>query len=113
MFSRYKKPEAAAPAPVSAPRETEAAKTPVANIDAMESPAAATMRRPAPTAPAQSVSTDKEKKRKDRMSEIKLELHRELLNNLNLAALETASEQELRVEINSIAQKSCKKKASY
>ena len=61
------------------------------------------MRRPAPTAPAQSVSTDKEKKRKDRMSEIKLELHRELLNNLNLAALETASEQELRVEINSIA----------
>lgn len=69
----------------------------------MESPAAATMRRPAPTAPAQSVSTDKEKKRKDRMSEIKLELHRELLNNLNLAALETASEQELRVEINSIA----------
>lgn len=103
MFSRYKKPEAAAPAPVSAPRETEAAKTPVANIDAMESPAAATMRRPAPTAPAQSMSTDKEKKRKDRMSEIKLELHRELLNNLNLAALETASEQELRVEINSIA----------
>ncbi len=103
MFSRYKKPEAAAPAPVSAPSETEAAKTPVANIDAMEPPAAATMRRPAPTAPAQSVSTDKEKKRKDRMSEIKLELHRELLNNLNLAALETASEQELRVEINSIA----------
>ena len=26
MFSRYKKPEAAAPAQVSAPRETEAAK---------------------------------------------------------------------------------------
>jgi pilus assembly protein CpaF len=103
MFSRYKKPEAAALAPVSATSETEAAKTPVANIEAMESPAAATMRRPAPTTPAQSVSADKEKKRKDRMSEIKLELHRELLDNLNLAALETASEQELRVEINSIA----------
>jgi pilus assembly protein CpaF len=103
MFSRYKKPEAAALAPVSATSETEAAKTLVANIEAMESPAAATMRRPAPTTPAQSVSADKEKKRKDRMSEIKLELHRELLDNLNLAALETASEQELRVEINSIA----------
>ncbi|MBT5821764.1 MAG: CpaF family protein [Rhodobacteraceae bacterium] len=103
MFSRYKKPEAAALAPVSATSETEAAKTPVANIEAMESPAATTMRRPAPTTPAQSVSADKEKKRKDRMSEIKLELHRELLDNLNLAALETASEQELRVEINSIA----------
>jgi pilus assembly protein CpaF len=103
MFSRYKKPEAAALAPVSATSETEAAKTLVANIEAMESPAATTMRRPAPTTPAQSVSADKEKKRKDRMSEIKLELHRELLDNLNLAALETASEQELRVEINSIA----------
>ncbi|MDH5797939.1 MAG: CpaF family protein [Paracoccaceae bacterium] len=46
---------------------------------------------------------DKEKKRRQRMGEIKQELHKRLLDNLNLAALDTASEQELRGEISSIA----------
>ncbi len=103
MFSRYKKPEASAPAPVSAPSSSATAKTPVTNIEAMAPAAAASMRRPAPTTPAQSATADKDKKRKERLSEIKLELHRELLDNLNLAALETASESELRAEINAIA----------
>ena len=35
---------------------------------------------------------DKDRKRKQRMSDIKLELHRALLDNLNLAALEHATE---------------------
>ncbi|MEJ8563080.1 CpaF family protein [Yoonia sp. GPGPB17] len=46
---------------------------------------------------------DKEKRRKERLGEIKLELHKALLDNLNLAALDSASEQELRTEINAIA----------
>jgi pilus assembly protein CpaF len=46
---------------------------------------------------------DRDVKRKQRMSEIKLELHRALLENLNLAALEHASEQDLRSEINEIS----------
>ena len=36
------------------------------------------------------------------MGELKLELHRELLENLNLAALDTATEADLRAEINEI-----------
>jgi pilus assembly protein CpaF len=53
--------------------------------------------------PAAAAPVDKEAKRKARMSEIKLELHRSLLDNLNLAALEHATEQDLRQEINEIA----------
>lgn len=74
----------------------------VSEVAVEEAAAAAPLRRPAPTAPAQSVTADKEKKRKERLGEIKLELHRELLDNLNLAALEHATEQELRNEINAI-----------
>ena len=46
---------------------------------------------------------DKEKKRRQRMGEIKQELHKRLLDNLNLAALDGASEQDLRSEISAIA----------
>ncbi|MEP2578979.1 MAG: CpaF family protein, partial [Roseibium sp.] len=53
--------------------------------------------------PAAASPEDREVKRKQRMSEIKLELHRALLDNLNLAALEHASEADLRQEINDIA----------
>jgi pilus assembly protein CpaF len=46
---------------------------------------------------------DRERKRKERLSDIKVELHKQLLDNLNLSALETASEKDLRAEINAIA----------
>jgi pilus assembly protein CpaF len=46
---------------------------------------------------------DKERKRKERLAEIKLDLHRALLDNLNLSAIETASEKDLRAEISAIA----------
>ncbi|WP_200276799.1 CpaF family protein, partial [Rhodovulum adriaticum] len=54
------------------------------------------------TAPARAVPTDKERKRKERLAELKVTLHKRLLENLNLAALEHASESELRAEIQSI-----------
>ena len=98
MF-RYKKADAATPASSAVPSAT----APAATIDVVEAIPNPSMRRPSPTAPAKSVSADKDKKRKERLGEIKLELHRELLDNLNLAALEHASEQDLRSEINSIA----------
>ena len=97
MFSRYKKSEAATPANAA----TNAAHT--APATPLEAPLNPSIRRAAPTVPAQSVNFDKDKKRKERLSEIKLELHRELLDNLNLAALEHASEADLRSEINAIA----------
>ncbi|MGB1265463.1 MAG: CpaF family protein [Nereida ignava] len=46
---------------------------------------------------------DKEKKRRERMGEIKLQIHKELLDNLNLAALERASETDLKAEISAIS----------
>jgi pilus assembly protein CpaF len=56
-----------------------------------------------PVKPAEPAPVDKEKKRKERLAEIKLELHKALLDNLNLAALDKATEAELRQEISAIA----------
>ncbi len=104
MFSRYKKPaqpeaRPSATSPVRAVNEGPMASSPAA-------PKGFAMRRPtsggAPAA-AQVVAADKERKRKDRMSELKVELHKRLLDNLNLAALESATESDLRQEIVSIS----------
>ena len=103
MFSRYKKPGAQKPAQAGAP-----------NLQAVEGgkPAAAPKPQPTPKAVRKSgtervaarvTPQDKERKRKERLSDIKVELHKELLDNLNLAALETASEKDLRAEITAIS----------
>ena len=98
MFSKYKKPgdvAAATPAPKAK------APAPQQQPEAAVAPKPVSMRR---VAQAASVAPqDRDVKRKQRMSEIKLELHRALLENLNLAALEHASEQDLRSEINEIS----------
>ncbi|MCC1492259.1 CpaF family protein [Cognatishimia sp. F0-27] len=111
MFSRYKKSQVDKAIPAEAATNATAAATaaaPKAERAALAAtPAApekpASMRKPSPKAPAQTAPMDKEKKRKERLGEIKLELHRALLENLNLAALDQASERELREEINEIA----------
>lgn len=99
MFAKYKKPTASAPkaAPAAKP---EAAKTAAA---APSPKPAATLRRPMVKPAAEVASADKERKRKERLGEIKLELHRALLDTLNLSALERASEAELRNEITMIS----------
>ena len=53
--------------------------------------------------PGQVSPVDKERKRKERLGEIKLELHKRLLDNLNLAALDNATENDLRSEIVAIS----------
>ncbi len=73
-----------------------------------EAPATTAAPKPAPAAkpqraPAQPVLPDRERKRKERISEVKVELHRRLLDNLNLSALEKASESDLRAEIADIS----------
>ncbi len=100
MFSRYKKTQAVEATPVEA---APASPAPAPKAAASEGkPAVA--RRPAAQSVAASVApADKEKKRKERLAEVKLELHRSLLDNLNLAALDQASENELREEINDIS----------
>ncbi|GKY89418.1 CpaF family protein [Sinisalibacter aestuarii] len=115
MFSRYKKPgsekpgtaagtpklhaveggQAPAAAPAAAPSEA-----PRAKLTAPKKPA---QMAPVHKTPAQPAPSDKERKRKERLGEIKVELHTRLLDNLNLSALETATEKDLRSEIQDIA----------
>jgi pilus assembly protein CpaF len=45
---------------------------------------------------------EKERKKKEKMSELKVELHKRLLENLNLSALESATEGNLKSEIAAI-----------
>ncbi|WP_170358181.1 CpaF family protein [Ruegeria arenilitoris] len=101
MFSRYKKPSGAQPVatPSQAPKAAEAPTAPAA----APSPSTAIARKPVAKTAAEAKGNDRERKRKERLSEIKIELHRELLENLNLAALENAAEAELRTEISAIA----------
>ncbi len=98
MFSRYKKQPDAQPvqAPVKAP-EAEQTAVPAAPT------ATAVARKPSQKKSAEAAGSDRDRKRKERLGEIKIELHRELLENLNLAALENAGEAELRAEISAIA----------
>ncbi|NJM81671.1 MAG: Flp pilus assembly complex ATPase component TadA [Tabrizicola sp.] len=96
MFSRFKKePEAARPL-------TGALAPPKA-----EKPASTLGRPVAPAnngrTPAEAMAAEKEKKRRERLTELKLEIHKRLLEDLNLSALETATEASLRQEIASLA----------
>ncbi|MCV2888264.1 CpaF family protein [Ruegeria sp. XHP0148] len=96
MFSRYRKTDKAEPvAAATAPK----AELQIAKSDTNKP---ASLRKPVQKTAAEALPMDRERKRKERMSEIKIELHRDLLENLNLAALEHASEAELRSEITAI-----------
>jgi len=111
VFSRYKKsgiekaaggaPKLHAVAPAATPAPAYAA--PKQALAAPSAPTVATKPQRREAAPAQAAQPDKERKRKERLGEIKVELHRYLLDNLNLAALETASERDLRAEISDLA----------
>ncbi|AXX98477.1 CpaF family protein [Profundibacter amoris] len=92
MFSRYKKTG-------SKDSSQSVAAKPAANKpdDASHS------LRKAAKAPASAAVPDKELKRKERLAEVRLQLHQELLDSLNLSALENAAESDLRNEITAIA----------
>ncbi|RVV99069.1 CpaF family protein [Mesobaculum littorinae] len=53
--------------------------------------------------PAKAAPVDRDRKRKERLGDIKVELHKRLLDNLNLSALESAAEADLRAEITAIS----------
>ena len=103
MFARYRKsgnqPEQAKTAAVA---EAAAKASPEAGQPAPVRSFAPAKRKPKPATPAEAVSVDRETKRKQRLGELKVELHKRLLENLNLAALEHASEADLRSEISAI-----------
>ena len=108
MFSRFKKPDAPVARPAGGPSAAQAAPAARPATAPVSATKATLTARPLPTgpaprAPAEVVAADKEKKRKERLQELKVELHKRLLENLNLAALEHASEANLKQEIASIA----------
>ncbi len=103
MFSRFKKSDGTAKAtPLSqVGAANPAGRAPAATVK----PVMANRALPsaAPPRPAAEVAAmEKEKKRKDRLADLKVELHKRLLENLNLAALEHASEANLKIEIATI-----------
>ncbi|WPY95882.1 CpaF family protein [Limimaricola variabilis] len=108
MFSKFRKPEPGQPvaAPQTAPANAPA--SPATAAAALPPPTAAARRAATATAEtarraAEAGPAEKERRRKERLAEIKLEVHKALLDTLNLAALDKASEQDLRNEINAIA----------
>jgi pilus assembly protein CpaF len=105
VFSKFKKPDGGQPAkPAATLHKIDTAAPPARGPAAAAAPPAAppaAMRRP-PQAPANVAPADKDKKRKEKLGDIKVELHKRLLDSLNLAALEKATEQDLRGEISAI-----------
>ena len=97
MFSKYKKPGGGGPDLKSVPGDAPEAAPEAAKQQVIRKP------QPQKAVAAQAGPADKEKKRKERLGEIKLELHKRLLDNLNLSALESATEQDLRGEIIAIS----------
>ena len=101
MFSRYKKSEGGKSG------ADEIKTQPVAGAAIPEAPKAQapkpSVRKADKKVAARAQPMDRDQKRKQRLAELKSELHTYLLDNLNLSALETASEGDLRAEIISIA----------
>ena len=105
MFSKYKKPTVGKDVPADLKPVIKAASAGSAVAPVADDKKSVMKAMPARRA-AEAGPMDKEKRRKERLGEIKLELHKSLLDNLNLAALENATEQELKTEINAIANES-------
>ncbi|PJI92774.1 pilus assembly protein CpaF [Yoonia maricola] len=103
MFSKYKKPSLPSDASNAAPAASSKIDAAVMAAAKPEEPRAQLVKAAPARRSAEVAPMDKDKRRKERLGEIKLELHKALLDNLNLAALDSASEQELRTEINAIA----------
>ncbi len=103
MFARYRKTTGTQPI-----KSVEAApdrNKPAAGSAAADRAVQAKSQAPnasATRAAARAAQPDRAEQRKQRLNAIKSDMHKRLLENLNLAALETASEAELRSEIGTI-----------
>ena len=102
MFARYRKDGPAATPPIEPQKVAKEAASARAALDDAARVQKAPPRQTASVA-ARPAPADKEAKRRERMAELKLDLHRRLLDSLNLAALENAPEKDLRAEISEIA----------
>lgn len=96
MFSRYKKTDTKQARPIAG---TPAQKAPA--LEKAPAPKATVQRRDIQRSEV-IVPEEKDRKRKERISDIKVSMHQRLLEDLNLAALESAPEKELKQEIAAI-----------
>ncbi|MEM7710302.1 MAG: CpaF family protein, partial [Pseudomonadota bacterium] len=79
MFSRYKKPQIQGARPIGASEEETPAPAPdVAPVEVAP-------KAPPPTPPTAPKMSDKDLKRRERIEELKTEMHHRLLDNLNLS----------------------------
>jgi pilus assembly protein CpaF len=98
MFSRFRKDQPAPPPSPPRRRSRRQGRAPAAGPPRSRGIRCAAAEAPPPPRPA-----DKDRRRRQRILEIKSELHTRLLDNLNLAVVDSASEAELRAEIAAIA----------
>ncbi|MEO0342114.1 MAG: CpaF family protein [Pseudomonadota bacterium] len=96
MFKKYGSGDGGAAKP------TNVKSVDFSNTEPPGKPAAQVTRKEQPKAPT-STRNEKETKRVERLMELRMQLHKSLLENLNLGALENAQERELRAEISAIA----------
>jgi pilus assembly protein CpaF len=99
VFSRFKKDTPSGLSPVQGGTAPLAPATQAIGSTARAAAQAPVQQRAA----AEAVVADKEKKRKERLTELKVEIHKRLLEDLNLSAIESATEQSLRGEITALA----------
>ncbi|MBR9862620.1 MAG: CpaF family protein, partial [Rhodobacteraceae bacterium] len=100
MFKRYKKQDAK-PAPTAPSAEPEAVAAPQA-VAAEPVAAKAPPKAVPAAAKAKSDNLTREERRAQKLMDVRLDMHTRLLENLNLGAIETASEADLRREIAAI-----------
>ena len=100
MFSRFKKPEPVAAKQIVVPVGSGSPHARAQTAAVAQQPAKVTTI--TPKSPSEITALEKDRKRKEKMSELKVELHKRLLENLNLSALEGASEGNLKAEIAAI-----------
>ncbi|PCH97275.1 MAG: type II secretion system protein E [Rhodobacteraceae bacterium] len=111
MFKRYNKPSTKTERPrsVATPKLVPTAKAPdpiaapPEPIKVATRPATQSLRKEIPVSiDAPDVNVEKNQKRKERLIDIRMQMHKRLLESLNLSAIDKASESDLRREISAI-----------
>ncbi len=101
MFKRYQKSPSTAAASAAPTMDMPDADVTPAAADAAPAPKAKAQAKAAP-AKAKPEGQSREERRAQKLMDIRLDMHTRLLENLNLGAIESASEQDLRREISAI-----------
>ncbi|MEK6204254.1 MAG: ATPase, T2SS/T4P/T4SS family, partial [Amylibacter sp.] len=100
MFKRYSKPATKNPTSIKDTAQPAVIK-PVADIS-IEKPKDILPTITPVVAPVSSDGQVKDQKRKDRLIDVRMQMHKRLLETLNLAAIDKASESDLRREISAV-----------